>query len=192
MAAHLGKPEHAEVRERSPKEAGQHQHLVERGGRTRVDVDEGPGGPVDVGDARCPGVELDGGVVGHPHQRRGTVDDGVTLGLAGTRFLVPPPSNPVGCVARELFVPEAGTVDAVRIAVQVHGPIDEIGQHHGGDLRVVADEVALGDGRLAVAAREEHLVEIGERQFTSLQGPGATGAQRVQCRELGVGRRLPR
>ena len=62
---------------------------------------------------------------------------------------------------------------AVREAVHVQRAPAQVGQHDGRDLRRVAQEIAFGHRRLAVAAREQHLVEVGDPQLAAEDRPGA-------------------
>ena len=103
-----------------------------------------------------------------------------------------PPGQPLGGVARHLLVPEAGLVRPVGEPVEVDGPVVQVGDHERRHLGVVADELPLGDGRLALSAREEHLVEVGELELLALEGPGAGLAQGVEGGQLLVGGRVPR
>ena len=125
----FGRPDHAEVVERGPVEAGEHEHVVERGRRTRVDVDERPRRLVrrrswsrSTGAARrrrsWPATPAPAG----RRPRSTTPSRRVGVGVA-------PAGQPVGRVRRHLLVPEARLVDAVGIAVQVDRPAGEVGQH---------------------------------------------------------------
>ncbi len=147
---------------------------------------------MDVGQPRRPRVQLDAAEVGQPHHRRHAVGHRVPLGLAPVGLVVVPPLHEVGGVRRRLLVPEARLVDAVGVAVGVERPAAQVAQDRRRDHRVVADEVALGQRLgVVVAAREQHLVEVGEGERVALDLPAALRPEGVEGGELVRGRPVP-
>ena len=158
--------------------ADQEEQVLGRGLRTGIHVDERPARPVGpVGGGR-PGVELEGGEVRRPHQGRCPVEDGVALGLALVGGLVAPLREPVGRAGRDRLLPEALRAGAVRVAVHVHRPVVQVGQHPRGDPGVVGEQLPLGHRRrVVVPTGEQHLVEVGDLQGATLQLPRPVGTE---------------
>ena len=136
-------------------------------------------------------MQLEGTEVGQPRQRRRRVRHDVLLGLAGIGPRIAPPPDPVRGVRRHGLVPEALALDAVRVAVHVHRPAGEVGQHRRRHRRVVPDQVALGQWRLATAPGEEDLVQVGQPQLDPAELPRPAPAELVEGRQLVLGRTRP-
>ena len=121
-AGHLGLPADPEVLQRRAVQPGEHQQVVPRRLLPRVQVDHRVGRAPRVVRQRRPRVPLQRAEVRRPHQRGRLVDDEVGPRLPLVRLRVVPPRHPVGRVLRQLLVPEARPVRAVREAVHVEGP----------------------------------------------------------------------
>src|SRR5262249_26118154 len=111
--------------------------VVDRG----VEVHDDVVGVVELVDAAGPQVRGDHGSAGHVRQRGGLAGDGVGDGAAllGHGDAV----DPVGEVVGDVLQEEAALVHALGEDVEVHGPLADVGQHHGGDAGVVLGQVEL-------------------------------------------------
>ena len=108
----------------------------------RVEVDQQVVGPLDLRDARVPGVQLDAAEVRDPGERGGVVDHrehGRMAARERDRDLV----DVVRMVRRHALLVEEVALDAVREALHVERPPPEVRQRELGDAEVVGDEVAL-------------------------------------------------
>ena len=123
--------------------------------------------------------------------------DQVLVGVALLDADLAPASQPRRRGLRDVLLPEARAVGAVREALQVQRPLVEMGQHRRRDPGEVADELALRDRRRQGALRlravrlrvarlrlEQHLVEVRELQLEAADGPRAVLGHRVERREL--------
>ena len=137
-------------------------------------------------------MQLDRGVIREPRECGRAVDDQILLTLARVGRNVSPARDPIGRVLRRLLLPEALLVDAVGEAIQIERALEEVRDQGRRDRHVVTDEVTLGDRLFFPAGREQHLVEVRERELASLEGPGSLRAQRVERFDLAAGRCIER
>ena len=156
-------------------------HELPRVAFARVEVDQQVVRPLDVLDARVPGVQLDAAEVDHPGERSGVVDDREDRRVPG-RKLHELLADEVG-VRRHALLVEEVAVDPVRVALHVERPAADVVQRARRDLEVVRDEVALRQPGL----REEDLVRVRDRDLVapdahpaSMKGPGHPGPRETE------------
>ena len=121
----------------------------------------------------------------HPDHGRDLVEDEVrvALGVAGR---VSPPSHPPRCPLDE-FGDGSPPPPPVGEGPDVDRVVGQGGKHPRGGQRVVPDEVADGEGRLA--RRAGHLVvEARQGDPVPLHLPAALGAERVEPAQLAIRR----
>ena len=123
----------------------------------RVEVDQEVVGPVDVVDARMPGVELDAPEVGDPGERGRLVADG-EVGAAPARKVDVHGLEPVRVRLGNTLLVEEKPVHALRVALHLHRPPLDVVQNGSGNGEVIGDQVALRQPRLG----EVHLVRVGD------------------------------
>ena len=173
--------------ERRPVEPRQRDGLLPGGLVARVDVDQGEGRLPGVGQAPGPGVDLEARLVAEPGERRDAVGDEVVVGVAVLASIdagLVPAAEPGRGGGRDVLLPEAGRAGAVREPLEVERPIGQVREHRRGDPGEVADQLALGDRRIAV---EQRLVEVGQLELVAADPPDALLAQGLEGFELGVG-----
>ena len=138
---------------------GEGGHLGEGGALGRVEVEDEVVGLVEVGPPRVDVVQLDGGVVGQPHEAGlvggDHVVDALALGLVVADALV---VEPLGAVPGAVLLEEALAVDAVGEANQGEGPPLDVGQDRRRHGQVVLDHLGLEDAVLG----PQHLLEVGQ------------------------------
>ena len=168
----FGPPRHAQVLERGAVEPGQHEHVVERGARAGVDVDERPRRLVrrrrrstSTGAARrrrsWPSRRARRGdrprrtTRSRRRRRRRSASGSATRarGRAAALCQKPGSSTPFGKRCR------------------LSGRSARYGQHHRRDARVVADEVALGERRSSPRPGKSTLSRLVSAQLAALQRP---------------------
>ena len=180
--------------EGGPVEPGEDQGLLPGRPLAGVDVDEGEGRPLGMWQLASPGVDLERRLVAEPAQRRRAVGNEVGVGGASLDAGLAPARQPGRVGRTQVLLPEPGRAGAVREALEVERPVDEVGQHRRGDPREVADQLAL-DHRPVIGrcrgGREEHLVEVGELQLDSTDRPGPVLAEPLERRQLLGGGRGP-
>ena len=142
--ARLGEADDPELVEHLAADVGDPPHPVEGSVRHGVEVDPPLVGPVDVGAADIPRVQLDGAHLHRP-------DDGAELGraqLVGVqvvpREVQPHRLDPVGCSLRQPLLVDLGAAHALGEAVQHGRPLAQRPQDPVADGEVVVREVELG------------------------------------------------
>ena len=121
----------------------------------RIEVDQQVVGPLDVGHARVPRVQLDAAEVRHPRERLGVVDDREHRRVPARErdeHLV----DEIRVLRRHALLVEELALDAVREPLHVERAAAEVGEGEVGDADVVRDEIALRQA----ARREKRLVGI--------------------------------
>ena len=136
--------------------------LDDRRRRPRIEVEDHHRGRGQRLGAVHLGVQLQGGEVGEPDERRQVVADAELDDLLRQRHRRD--RDPVGPVRRALLLEEALVLDAVGEAHAGERAALEVGEQHRRDRRVVLDDVALREAGLGI----EDLVEVRD-----LQGPPA-------------------
>ena len=104
-------------------------------------------GTVHVVTARIPWVQIDAAEVNHPKERREIADDG-EIDDAGGGVFDGADVNPIGAGDRRAFLEEELASGAVGVTFHDHGAADEVREEVGGDVGVIAEEVAFGDSEL--------------------------------------------
>ncbi len=133
-------------------------HAVKRAVGHRIDVDPPLVGPLDVGAARVPGMELDRRHLHRPDHAR-ELGDAQLVGVAAvTGEGQPDGLHPVGGAGRDALLVHLVAVDPAREAMQHARPLPQRADDPVADADVVAREVEL---RLA-ASREVHPVRARE------------------------------
>ena len=75
--------------------------------------------------------------------------------------------------------------------MQVERPATEVGQQRRGDAGGIREQLPLGHRRLAVPAREEDLVEVGDAKCPAEDRPAALSTELGEPGELVLGKPLP-
>ena len=195
LSGDLRMADDAEVLERRPIQPSQDQELLPRRLRPGIDVDERVGGPIGRVDRARPRVQLHRGLLGKPRERRRRIDDGVLLRPL-LAMVVRPALDPRRGVAREVLLPEALLLDPVGEALHGEPVVVEIRHEGRGDLDVVAEQVALRHRRLALARREQDLLEVRDPDLVAVDDPDPLlldrleGGDRVGRIRAGPGRWL--
>ena len=128
----------------------------------RVEVDQQVVGPLDLGHARVPRVQLDAAEVRDPRERRRVVDDREHRRVPA-RELDEHLVDEVGMLRRHALLVEELALDAVREPLHVERPPAEVGERELRDADVVRDEVALRQP----ARGEERLVGVRDRNVVT-------------------------
>ena len=163
----LGPPHEARLVEHLVQHGRDGDGVGEVGARLRVEVDAQLVGPVGVGAAHRPGVEVEGAHVGRPQQDGGLGGaERVGRAAAGERD---PRRLRVGrrALGQALGV-ERLAGHAVRVALEVRRAFAQHAQQRVDDRAVVLHDLALRDPGL----REVHLVRAGQPHFA---GPVRAG-----------------
>ena len=133
--------------------------------RHRIEVEVKVVGTIDVVAARVPLVQVDAAEVDDPEQRRQILHDRKVDDIAGPvldRAELDPLRTGRGRALHEEELPRR----AVRVAFHHHRAIAQVRQQHAGDLRVVLEQVALGQAGL----RPEDLAKVGQPDVFPVNG----------------------
>ena len=114
-------------------------------------------GPVDVVAPRVPLVQVDAAEIHHPEQRGEILDHG-EVDDVGRLVLDRAQLDPVRTRRGRALHEEELAPGPVGVALHDHGPVAEMGQQRARDVRVVLEQVALGEAE----GRPERLAEVGE------------------------------
>ena len=200
---------HAQVPQRLVDGVRGLDHLREADLLAGIEVEVQVIGPIDVVAARIPFVQVDAAQIHDPEQRGQVVDHRKVDHVPGRvldRARLDPGRPRTGCALHE----EEVTGGAVGIALHHHRAVADVGQQHGRDASVVADEVALGDALLW----PKHLREVRQLHHATAdldlgvgdvardldgrgggrrrRGPRAARGVVIACRHRGLGRRRHR
>ena len=171
-ARRLRKPDDAEIVEDRLDDVGDLLHVVPGRALRRVEIDHDVVRLFGIVSAREPRMDLDRGVVRHPHERGHVVREDVgILRLAWIR----PALDPLGRETGLVLLIEVRAVNPVGERLQGERPIPEPWHQERRDLGVVADQISLG---VAVFGKQ-HLLEIGELDALALDFEDRGHARRL-------------
>jgi hypothetical protein len=151
----------------------------------RVEVDEHVIRLLDVLHTAVPGVEVDAAEVDDPGEAGRVRDDREVSRAPAAREQDVHCLEPFRMLLRHTLLVEEEAVDAVRVAEHLHRPLAHVREEAVGEVKVVPDEVALGQPPL----REEDLFEIRELNFSPADPHGAEPTEAGRPNPLLRGRR---
>jgi hypothetical protein len=150
------------------EDAGGPQHVLEGCLITRIEVEDGLIGLVEVWQAGAPRMHLDGAAVGRPDQARRVVDQQHLdrVAIRSRPVLLGP--EPGRRAVRALAAVEGRAMDAIAVDTQGDWPILEVRQQDRRHLAVVGQQVALGQAVLGPV----RLVTVRDAHGASVKAPG--------------------
>jgi hypothetical protein len=166
---------HAQTKQRVAHPQRRFAHHRERRSFDGIEVEVQIVGPVRVVAARVPLVEVDAAQVDRPQQSGGVVDDRKIDHTARAMF-DRTAAQPRRAARRRTLHVEVIAADPIGIALEHHRAAGQIGHDERRDVRVVLEQIALGETALG----KKRLVEVGQRYDAA--GRGFDGRRRTIVR----------